>query len=141
MVTFDPPLISAVRLCCPAKIIEALLSAGADVKAADMKGKTPLMIVAEWSCRVAAPERKWEQDRVLEVASAFACFGANPAAPDENGHIPLDVARAGSGGARLFEFWERCLAKEAVDLMEQAMERRKLHALPHEFLQCLKSFF
>jgi len=148
-----------MRLRCHAKIVVALLRSGADVKAADITGKTPLMILAESNCWREAPEsflisgfdedvrsfldnaRKQQQDPALEVARALARFGADPTAKDENGHIPLDVARAGSGGARLFEFWERCLAKEAVDLMEQAMERRKLHALPHEFLQCLKSFF
>jgi len=148
-----------MRLRCHAKIVVALLRSGADVKAADITGKTPLMILAESNCWREAPEsflisgfdedvrsfldnaRKQQQDPALEVARALARFGADPTAKDENGHIPLDVARASNGGARLLEFWDQCLAKEAVAMMEQAMQRGKLRALPREALHLLTLFF
>jgi hypothetical protein len=131
---WEPPLCAAVRLGCDAGIISLLIKHGADVYAADMRGRTPLTILSNSSCSlpgctvcfngttkqlcehlVIETLRHWEltnpymQETLIEqslaVAEAFARAGVDSSLPDDCGDHPCALATA-CGNNHLAKFWE-----------------------------------
>lgn len=122
----EPPVCCAVRAGASSELLRLLVQSGADARAADVQGWTPLTVLSvmalarrpghgKWGETSARPSMSWALAAALALVDAGAC----PGDADGRGRTPAELARR-AGNFELEVFWRHGLEARASAILWRA---------------------